>query len=81
MTLEMNYLEHYTAAVEVGSIGGAARKLNISQPGLTRSIRILEEQLEVTLLERSAKGVTPTEFGASFIRGQNLFYSKRKKHR
>lgn len=66
MTLEMNYLEHYTAAVEVGTIGGAARKLNISQPGLTRSIRILEEQLEVTLLERSIKGVTPTDFGASF---------------
>ncbi|MBT4589924.1 MAG: LysR family transcriptional regulator [Rhodospirillaceae bacterium] len=66
MTLEMNYLEHFTAAVEAGSIGKAARSLNISQPGLTRSIRILEEQLEVTLLERSVKGVTPTDFGANF---------------
>ena len=66
MTLEMNYLEHFTAAVEAGSIGKAARSLNISQPGLTRSIRLLEEQLEVTLLERSTKGVKPTDFGASF---------------
>jgi DNA-binding transcriptional LysR family regulator len=46
MTLEMNYLEHFTAAVEEGSIGKAARALNISQPGLTRSIRLLEEQLD-----------------------------------
>ncbi|MFP6713476.1 MAG: LysR family transcriptional regulator [Rhodospirillales bacterium] len=66
MTLEMNYLEHFTAAVEAGSIGKAARSLNISQPGLTRSIRILEEQLEVVLLERSVKGVTPTDFGVNF---------------
>ncbi len=66
MTLEMNYLEHFTAAVEAGSIGKAARSLNISQPGLTRSIRMLEEQLEVTLLERSIKGVTPTDYGVNF---------------
>tara|TARA_B100000315_G_scaffold259597_1_gene316253 strand:+ start:3428 stop:4465 length:1038 start_codon:yes stop_codon:yes gene_type:complete len=66
MTLEMNYLEHFTAAVEAGSIGKAARSLNISQPGLTRSIRLLEEQLEVTLLERSVKGVTPTDYGVNF---------------
>jgi DNA-binding transcriptional LysR family regulator len=66
MTLEMNYLEHFTAAVEAGSIGKAARNLNITQPGLTRSIRILEEQLEVTLLERSVKGVTPTDYGVNF---------------
>jgi DNA-binding transcriptional LysR family regulator len=66
MTLEMNYLEHFTAAVEEGSIGKAARTLNISQPGLTRSIRMLEEQLEVTLLERSSKGVKPTDYGSSF---------------
>lgn len=66
MTLEMNYLEHFTAAVEAGSIGKAARSLNISQPGLTRSIRLLEQQLEVTLLERSAKGVKPTDYGTNF---------------
>ncbi|MDA0239978.1 MAG: LysR family transcriptional regulator [Proteobacteria bacterium] len=81
MKLEMNYLEHYAAAVEVGSIGGAARKLNISQPGLTRSIRILEEQLEVTLLERSAKGVTPTDFGASFYtRAKSILLEAEKAH-
>ena len=66
MDLKLNYLQHFTAAVEAGSIVKAARRLNISQPGLSRSIRLLEEELEVTLLERSVKGVTPTDYGANF---------------
>ena len=60
MTIELRYLRHFTAAVEQGGIGKAARSLNITQPGLTRSIRLLEEHLKVSLFERGSRGVTPT---------------------
>ncbi len=65
MSLEIRHLRYFVAAVEFGTIGKAARSLNISQPGLTRSIRILEDYLKVSLLERGPKGVTPTDYGQS----------------
>ena len=66
MTIELRYLRHFTAAVEKGGIGKAARSLNITQPGLTRSIRLLEEHLKVSLFERGSRGVTPTSYGLNF---------------
>ncbi|MFP6736667.1 MAG: LysR family transcriptional regulator [Rhodospirillales bacterium] len=66
MTIELRYLRHFTAAVEQGGIGKAARSLNITQPGLTRSIRLLEEHLKVSLFERGSRGVTPTSYGLNF---------------
>lgn len=66
MTIELRYLRHFVAAVEKGGIGKAARSLNISQPGLTRSIRLLEQHLQIPLFERGTKGVTPTSYGVNF---------------
>lgn len=66
MAIELRYLRHFTAAVENGGIGKAARRLNITQPGLTRSIRLLEEHLKVSLFERGSRGVTPTKYGLNF---------------
>jgi LysR family transcriptional regulator, regulator for genes of the gallate degradation pathway len=53
--------------VEHGSINRAAEALNISQPALTRSITKLEQTLHAPLLERSARGVTLTEFGHTVV--------------
>ena len=66
MTIELRYLRHFAAAVEKGGIGKAARSLNISQPGLTRSIRQLEDHLKVPLFVRGTKGVVPTAYGLNF---------------
>jgi DNA-binding transcriptional LysR family regulator len=66
MAIELQYLRHFTAAVEKGGIGKAARGMNITQPGLTRSIRLLEEHLKVSLFERGSRGVTPTSYGRKF---------------
>jgi len=59
-------LKHFLAVADSGSIQGAARKLNISQPGLTKSIRLLETYLGAKLFDRSARGVTLTELGRDF---------------
>jgi len=53
------------AVVEHGGVTAAAKTLNVSQPALTRSIRQLEENLDVELLTREGRGVAPTRFGVS----------------
>ena len=51
--------------VEKGGVTAAAKALNMSQPALTRSIRQLENSLNVELLAREGRGVVPTRFGIS----------------
>ena len=50
-------------AVDCGGIGAAARKLNVSQPAVTKSIKQLEKHYGVELLMRGKLGVVPTEYG------------------
>ena len=50
----------------IGSISKAADALFISQPAITKSIKKLENDLEITLFNRSPKGVTLTENGKVF---------------
>lgn len=61
--MELRQLEHLLAVVELGSIGKAARRLGLTQPALTQSIRRLERGLDLELLERGPHGVAPTEAG------------------
>ena len=56
------------AVVDHGGVTAAAQALNVSQPALTRSIRQLEESLDVKLLARAGRGVVPTRFGRSLAR-------------
>lgn len=54
-------------AIEEGSLSAAARRLNITQPALSQTIRSLERQLGVTLLKRSNTGIQVTENGAILL--------------
>jgi DNA-binding transcriptional LysR family regulator len=61
--MKLASLTALVAAIEEGSLRGAARRLNISQPALTKMLRALEVELSATLLIRTSKGVKPTEQG------------------
>ncbi|MFC3123674.1 LysR family transcriptional regulator [Pseudoroseomonas globiformis] len=63
MTPSLRQLRAFAAAVETGSFGRAAARLHLSQPALTVQIRALETSLGLTLFDRSARGVRPTEAG------------------
>ena len=66
----MNIL-HMKYAVEVarlGSLNKAAESLLIAQPNISRSIKELEADLGITIFNRSAKGMVPTEEGEDFLR-------------
>ena len=56
-------LEAFLAVVETGSLMAAAARLNLTQPGVTRRVQSLEEQLGVALFERPGKPLKPTLAG------------------
>ena len=61
--MEIKQLEYFRAIVEAGSISGAARALHMTQPPLSYQIRMLEEELQVSLFLRGTKKITLTEAG------------------
>lgn len=60
---EIGELRAFCAAVDLGSLGRAARLLHVSQPGLSKRLRALESIAGARLLDRSPRGVTPTPAG------------------
>ncbi|HTE48267.1 MAG TPA: LysR family transcriptional regulator, partial [Gemmatimonadaceae bacterium] len=53
--MNIHDLEAFIAVVETGSIGAAARRLNLTQPGVTRRVQVLEQTLGTPLLDRRSK--------------------------
>ncbi|MDI2145654.1 MULTISPECIES: LysR family transcriptional regulator [unclassified Pseudomonas] len=60
-------METFVYVVETGSFSAAARRLNIGQPAVSKTIAQLETRLGVRLLLRSTRGLTPTEAGLAFF--------------
>jgi LysR family transcriptional regulator, nitrogen assimilation regulatory protein len=62
--MDFRKLKQFLSIVEAGSLSGAATRLNIAQPALSQAVQALEAELGAPLLERHARGVKLTEFGA-----------------
>ena len=59
-TFDWNLVRSFLAALDHGSLLGAARALGASQPTLGRHIAELEAQLGTVLFERTGRGLLPT---------------------
>ena len=71
--MELRQIEYFVKIADTGSINEAARRLNMSQPPLSYSLRQLEEELGAELFTRSAKGVELTPAGRLlYERAENL---------
>lgn len=60
---ELTELRAFCAAVDLGSLGSAARLLRVSQPALSKRLRSLEAVAGARLLDRSPRGVSLTTAG------------------
>jgi DNA-binding transcriptional LysR family regulator len=74
--MELRQLRHFVAVVECGNLSQAARKVHISQPALTRSIKALEDLLRARLLDRKPRGVVPTATGEVFYQHAKLILNE-----
>ncbi|WP_425446357.1 LysR substrate-binding domain-containing protein [Dethiothermospora halolimnae] len=61
--MNIDYLKAFYTTVKSNSISKAAKKLHLTQPGLSMQIQSLERELQVSLLNRSNRGVELTEAG------------------
>jgi DNA-binding transcriptional LysR family regulator len=61
--MDLHRLRYFVAVAEEANIGRAARRLNISQPPLTRQIQLLEAEVGTPLFQRTRKGVQMTNAG------------------
>lgn len=59
-------LQAFEATVRLGSMTAAARELGRTQPSISQQIRLLEEILGGSLLERGTNTLRPTEEGTKF---------------
>jgi LysR family transcriptional regulator, regulator of abg operon len=67
ITMRLSQIRDFVAVVESGGIRAAARKLGVSQPAITRSVRGLEAELHARLLQRTPTGVVPTQPGRALF--------------
>ena len=56
-------LAAFAAVVREGSFTRAAAQLGVSQPALSQTVRALERRLDLKLLNRTTRSVSPTEAG------------------
>jgi len=64
--MDLEWIRSFLVIVEEGSLNAAAERLRVAQSSLTRRVQALEHELGGTLLERSARGVSPTAAGRAF---------------
>ncbi|SEB06312.1 LysR family transcriptional regulator [Variovorax sp. YR216] len=79
--MKNNQLKAFVAVAEQGTIRAAARLLSLSQTAVTKSLRELELDLQVTLLPRSPHGVRLTDAGLELLRRAKLILTETEEAR
>jgi DNA-binding transcriptional LysR family regulator len=65
--MQLVALKYFVAVADHGSFNAAAERLGVTPSTLTRSINTLEDDLGLTLFERSPRGVALTPGAASVL--------------
>ncbi|MNO73924.1 Hydrogen peroxide-inducible protein activator [compost metagenome] len=65
MTLQQ--LKYVVTVADKGTISEAAKELFISQPSLTKAIKELENEMQITIFNRTNKGIVVSNVGDEFL--------------
>jgi len=65
--MDLRQIEYFVRVAELGSFTRASVALGIAQPALSRQVRLLEVELEQSLLIRTGRGVRMTEAGKAML--------------
>jgi DNA-binding transcriptional LysR family regulator len=65
--LDMSHVRSFVALAAELNFSRAARRLNMTQPPLSRQMKLLEQQLDVILFERTSRRVVLTPAGRAFL--------------
>ncbi len=66
--MELRQLQYFQMVCQLNNITEAAKKLYVTQPSITNSIKNLEKELSTVLLDRSKKQLSPTTAGKIFLK-------------
>ncbi|ENL2955768.1 tricarballylate utilization LysR family transcriptional regulator TcuR [Salmonella enterica] len=64
--MELRQLRYFVRIIETGSMGSAAQDIDIGVSALSQQMSRLENELAIRLLQRTSRGVTPTNAGLAF---------------
>lgn len=67
IAFDWNQARSFLAVAEEGSLSAAASVLKLTQPTITRQLAALEQDLNVTLLERTGRTVALTQAGLDLV--------------
>lgn len=73
--LNYHHLLYFWTVAKEGSVAAAAKKLRLAQPTISTQIKALEEQLGVTLFDRSGRALELTEVGQYVFRYADSIFS------
>ena len=59
--MNLLHLKYVIEVAKAGSISKAANNLYMNQPHLSKTIKDLEENMQIIIFERTSKGVVPTK--------------------
>lgn len=74
--MQLNQIHYLVAVADAGSLREAARRLGVSQPAMTKSLRLLERDCEAQLLIRTSRGVALTAAGRSLVARARLIQTE-----
>jgi DNA-binding transcriptional LysR family regulator len=67
MAMELDHVEAFVAIVRRGGFSRASSSLHLSQPAISRRVRLLEHELGAPLFERTRTGAVLTDAGRAFL--------------
>jgi DNA-binding transcriptional LysR family regulator len=65
--MELRHLRYFVATGEDGTVSGAAARLHLTQPGLSRQLRQLEQELGVDLFDRISGRLALSRTGRALL--------------